>query len=59
MRDRRFGNQWNRFCSDCGKNGHRAGQCVSEAAFRERLAAEVARLAAEKVAADRAREGGP
>ena len=50
MRDRRRGSQWGRVCSDCGKNGHKAGQCASEEAFRARLAAEVARLAEAKAA---------
>jgi len=59
MRDRRYGSQGRRFCGSCGLNGHKTGQCEAEAAFRVRLAAEVARLAAEKVAALAIREGGP
>ena len=46
MRDRRYGSQGRRFCGSCGLNGHKTGQCEAEAAFRVRLAAEVARLAA-------------
>lgn len=50
MRTRRNGSQWNRLCGDCGKPGHKAGQCAAEAAFRARLAELAAKVAGEKKA---------